>query len=302
MNSPNSQLWTPPIAASQAGAFTRAQAIAGGLTQRQVAYRLKAGTFQNFVGVALRHRNTPETPQMLAHGTFLTWPNVILCGPTAAALSRVPVLLTAAHVITQGRPNPIKRIIPHEFDVAPWERDTWNGIQITTLSRSLIDAIILLPEPAAHSLFVWSITRDRLSIPDLEIHLEHYPGRWGNNRLRRFLLNAQRGIMSPAEELLQKILKQNRLTGWQADVAIRRERKVLARVDVLFPAERVVVEVDGRRYHGEDRFQADRTRDNLLLSAGYLVLRFTWEDLTRRPREVVTRIGQALALSTTAQD
>lgn len=294
------QSWTPPIARQQAGAFTRAQAMAGGLTKAQVAYRIRAGTIQTCVGMTLRHREEPVTAQMLAFGAYLTWPDAVLCGPTAAAFYGAPLIPVDAHVITRRQPKAVRGLVPHGFEVAPWELESWRGIQMTSPSRSLLDALVMLPQPSAQSLFVWSITRDRLSICDLEVHLEHYPGRWGNNRLRKFLADARQGIMSPAEALLHEILRRQGFTGWRADATLRRGDKIVARVDVLFPVERVVIEVDGRRYHGEDRFQADRTRDNLLQSAGYLVLRFTWEDLTQRPGEVAIRIRQACAIRTRA--
>ena len=42
-------------------------------------------------------------------------------------------------------------------------------------------------------------------------------------------------------------------------------------------------------------FQADRTRQNRLVAAGYTVLRFTWADLTLRPDDVGTQVAATLA-------
>jgi very-short-patch-repair endonuclease len=67
------------------------------------------------------------------------------------------------------------------------------------------------------------------------------------------------------------------------------------RVDFVWPAERLVVETDGWRGHAtQDAFQADRTTSNDLQLAGYAVLRFTYADVTRRPRRVATAIRAAL--------
>jgi very-short-patch-repair endonuclease len=72
--------------------------------------------------------------------------------------------------------------------------------------------------------------------------------------------------------------------------------RVLAVVDVLFAAQRLVIEVDGWRTHGtRAAFQRDRATQNALVGAGYLVLRFTWTDLTQRPEHVVRTIRDALA-------
>ena len=53
---------------------------------------------------------------------------------------------------------------------------------------------------------------------------------------------------------------------------------------MLFADARLVLEVDGRTHHSNgDRFKWDRTRQNLLVLAGYTVLQFTWWDITGRP-------------------
>ena len=64
----------------------------------------------------------------------------------------------------------------------------------------------------------------------------------------------------------------------------------MARVDFLFPAEGVVVEVSGGRGHSSATDRAkDARRRNELQRAGRLVLEFTYEDLmTRRPYVVET--------------
>jgi very-short-patch-repair endonuclease len=69
------------------------------------------------------------------------------------------------------------------------------------------------------------------------------------------------------------------------------------RVDFVWPDARVVVEVDGWRAHGtRDAFQRDRATTNALQLAGYVVLRFTHEDLTRRPERVAAQVRAALGL------
>jgi very-short-patch-repair endonuclease len=67
-------------------------------------------------------------------------------------------------------------------------------------------------------------------------------------------------------------------------------------VDFLWRDARLIVEADGRAAHGTRRaFQADRDRDGRLAVAGYLVLRFTWWDVTRRPVVVADRVRRVLA-------
>ncbi|OWY60874.1 hypothetical protein B7486_66825 [cyanobacterium TDX16] len=57
----------------------------------------------------------------------------------------------------------------------------------------------------------------------------------------------------------------------------------------------VAVEVDGFASRiDRSRFQDDRTRQNALVQAGWTVIRFTWEDVVKRPQLVVTTIRRVL--------
>jgi hypothetical protein len=68
-------------------------------------------------------------------------------------------------------------------------------------------------------------------------------------------------------------------------------------VDFAWWPERVILESDGWASHGRDRagFARDRERDPLLIEAGWVVLRFTWEQITQRPAWVATRLTNVLA-------
>jgi len=66
-------------------------------------------------------------------------------------------------------------------------------------------------------------------------------------------------------------------------------------VDAVWREARVVVELDGYTDHGtRAAFQNDRLRTNDLQLAGYIVLRFTYFDVTARASETAARIAAAL--------
>ena len=72
--------------------------------------------------------------------------------------------------------------------------------------------------------------------------------------------------------------------------------------DAVWPAERVVVEVDGWAAHGHrGAFERDRARDADLQARGYAVLRFTWRQVLDEPLLVATRTAQVLAHRTTSK-
>jgi very-short-patch-repair endonuclease len=72
-------------------------------------------------------------------------------------------------------------------------------------------------------------------------------------------------------------------------------------VDFLWPAQRLVVEVDGYQFHGHrQKFESDRRRDQQLVAAGYRVIRVTWLQLRDEPIAVIASVAQALALAAAA--
>ena len=69
----------------------------------------------------------------------------------------------------------------------------------------------------------------------------------------------------------------------------------IGRVDCTWRAARLIVELDGGRFHGDEATRThDRLRDNQMMAEGWRVLRFTWWDLMNRPEEVVELIRRAL--------
>jgi very-short-patch-repair endonuclease len=67
-------------------------------------------------------------------------------------------------------------------------------------------------------------------------------------------------------------------------------------VDFVWRRKRVIVEVDGFRFHStRSAFEHDRRRDAELSAAGYRVLRVTWRQLCDEPLAVIARLVAALA-------
>ncbi len=65
-------------------------------------------------------------------------------------------------------------------------------------------------------------------------------------------------------------------------------------VDVVWTREKIAVEIDGPEHRSRHRFSDDRSRDNLLQTRGWMVLRFTNEDVLTDHERVLTTIERAL--------
>ena len=79
---------------------------------------------------------------------------------------------------------------------------------------------------------------------------------------------------------------------------IRDRRTFVARVDFCWPEQRLVVEADGFAFHSDRAaYRRDRDRHNDLERLGWRVLRFTWEDVHRRPEHVVGLVRECLGVA-----
>ncbi|MGC1213548.1 MAG: DUF559 domain-containing protein [Micromonospora sp.] len=100
---------------------------------------------------------------------------------------------------------------------------------------------------------------------------------------------------SPMETRLRLLLLDAGLGPLTAhhDVLDARGRFV-GRVDLAWPALRVAVEYDGDHHRERAHFRQDVARLNALRAAGWLVLRFTADDVLRHPARTVALVTQAL--------
>ena len=64
--------------------------------------------------------------------------------------------------------------------------------------------------------------------------------------------------------------------------------------DLAYPSLLIAIEADGFKDHGRKKgWQGDMHRGNPLQNLGWIVLRFSWEDVTDRPDYVLDSMGSA---------
>jgi hypothetical protein len=91
------------------------------------------------------------------------------------------------------------------------------------------------------------------------------------------------------------------LTGGEWNAPIGTVTGVVAEADILFRTAKVIVELDGLRFHSTPaQLARDRVRDRTLALMGYVVLRFSYREVVQEPDAVVAEIRHALALRTTS--
>jgi very-short-patch-repair endonuclease len=96
--------------------------------------------------------------------------------------------------------------------------------------------------------------------------------------------------MTPAEEALWECLRDRQLLG----LKFRRQTPINRYVaDFCCPELRMVIEVDGAVHEADSQVEHDQNRDSYLRSIGYLVLRFSNEQVLSEPYTVLQGIEQA---------
>jgi very-short-patch-repair endonuclease len=108
----------------------------------------------------------------------------------------------------------------------------------------------------------------------------------GNRRLRRLAALAA-PAESPMETRLRWLLIQAGLPRPEVQVDLG-----AGRADLFYQAAGLVIEYDGANHR--DRLVEDNLRQNVLVDAGYRLLRYTASDVYQRPDFIVTQIRRAL--------
>jgi very-short-patch-repair endonuclease len=285
------------VASEQAGAITRQQLRASGIAGMTVNRLVSRGAL-------VRH----ETGVFVVRGAPVTYATQLWIA--VLATSGILGFATAAHLwgMEQARPAVIDVVIGSGRRVArPYgvrlfhvfvpssAITTTDVLPVTSRAWSLLDYVSSLPVPDALRMTDRAIQRRWIARDDLLRRLADYPGRRGNGVIRALAAATSDGAAAKSERLLHRLLTRAGIRGWSANFAVEVDATVVAVIDVAMPERRLAIEVDGFAYHSDvERFEHDRHRQNVLVSLGWTVLRFTWRDLTGRPEYVVSTIRRHL--------
>ncbi len=126
----------------------------------------------------------------------------------------------------------------------------------------------------------------------LRRHAAGMMGRPGARRLR-MLADLAAPAESPMETRLRWLLMRAGLPSPEVQTDLRDgKERFVGRADLYYPSARLVIEYDGGSHR--ERMVDDNRRQNLLITAGYQVLRFTAADIHRRADVVVAQVRAAL--------
>jgi very-short-patch-repair endonuclease len=187
-------------------------------------------------------------------------------------------------------------------DMPSCDIEVIRGIPTTAPARTLLDLAAVVDEETLEIALDDALCTHKVRLPRLRWRLDQLSanGKPGTAPLRKLLEVRGDGAIVPTtilETKLVRLLRKARLPIGRPQHSFQENGRIVARVDFVYPEQRVVIEVDGTRWHGGRRARVrDAERDNYLNVRGWIVLRFTWFDLVQRPDYVIRQIAAALGV------
>jgi very-short-patch-repair endonuclease len=260
-----------------------------GLAARGHLHRLYRGVY------AVGHRRLTTRGRWMAA--------VLACGPEAVLSHRAAIALWDLRPIPGG---PIDVTVPgrsrqgqdgiriHNVRrLHPDDCTTLDGIPVTTLHRALLDyAEVARFQQLRHAIDA-AERLDRLDGHELERLYARSKGRHGLKPLKSAVAKLRGSPPWTQSELERQFLALIREAGLpepQANVFVEGFL-----VDFWWPQSRLVVELDGYRFHKDRRkFEDDRLQDTKLQLAGCMTIRVTQRRIENKPRELLADVRRGL--------
>lgn len=245
-----------------------------------------------------------------AEGVFARWaaahlplrPESVLSHTTAARLLGLPLPMALeaqlmSHVTTPREiPRPRRRdIVTHHAQLPDEDVMTMRGLRVTTPERTFVDMASLIS--FAHLVALGDAVlrlhhREPQRLVEVAERRLRYPGR---SRARAAVNWLDARAESPRESLLRVMLRRAGLPRPVVNGVIHDERgHFVARGDLVFREERVVVEYDGEVHAPMDQRARDADRRARLRAAGWIVVEIVGTDM-HQPDRVIARVRSALA-------
>ena len=276
----------------QHGAVSRAQLRESGLNANTIDAWVRRGRLRRVLpGVYATEAPSLATRAYAAH---LWQPEGVVSHLVAAHLWKMAVDEPAVVHLTVPlgcvRTSPVPWLRLFRRDTPRTRRSAVGGLPVTDVPRTIFDCLTLLDDAACTALLdhaTATLTSDRA----LRMRYLEEIGLRGSPRVAQHLASLVPGAASAPERLLNQGLRSAGLTDFLIN------EPVLGYVaDFLDPKRRLILEVDGYRTHGTWlAFQDDRTRQNVLVTHGYTVLRYTAHDIQTRLASILDEIADVVA-------
>jgi very-short-patch-repair endonuclease len=281
------------LATGAHGVVSRRELLAADLSDRQVDRRVERGVLiVEFPGVYRVGHRAPNTEARYYAAVKACGEGAVLSGLAAAWLYGVVGGRAPRPEVTTPKNRRIEGILAHRsLRLDPREKTTWKRIPITTVPRTLVDLLSLLPfdelTKAVHQADVRHGTRPE----HIESVLARYPNAPGAATLRAIASGDAPTLLSELEKRFRALLEKHLLP-----LPITNRKRGAHYVDCRWPEQRLTVELDSYRFHrSRHAWEQDYQRERSARARGDEFRRYTWRHIVEEPADTVTELRALLS-------
>lgn len=171
-----------------------------------------------------------------------------------------------------------------------------DGIPVTSPARTIIDVARTVSLESGVCAADEAVRRELCTTRDLQLEAEAARGRTGAARARALPALCSGLSESVLESLIRLILVLGGLPAPELQAWFGARRGERFRVDFYWPAWRLIGEADGFGKYGthpeeiRENWAKERRRQQQLEEQGYIVIRWSWQDL-RHPQRILERVA-----------
>jgi hypothetical protein len=288
------------LAVSPGGVITRRQAEELGYSSKQIRTRLHSGMWR-LVKRGVYQLAEPRDRRDLMRTVLATWPGAVVSHESAAVLHGFAFVeekgITVSHHSRTTHDFP-DIDVRRNHDLDDWHVTAVDGVRVTTVARTVVDLAADRSVRHIGAILDRQVSDGKVDIFEVAAVLTAI-GRRGK----------------PGTATMREVLDERIGEDRSASELERRGRKIIAaaglplpvpeypipwtvnrRFDDAYPDKRIAIEWDSLRFHGQKAsFEADRIRDRDATLNGWVIIRFTWEDVHARPHVIVQSLTALLA-------
>lgn len=281
------------LAKTQAGVVHRRQLRALGIDDDRTKRWLAAGRLHRV------HRGVFALGHPVLSMDGRCWAAALACGTGSliAARSAAGLWELAPHpagdidlvTVRAGVRPPVGLCVRRATRLGSEERAEVRGIPVTSVARTLADLAAVVSRRRLERAMEQA---DRLQLLDVELLISSARRRPGATAIRAVLAAwAPAPTRSVLEDRLLALVDRSDLPRPAVNVLVGPHE-----CDQVWEQRRLIVEADGREFHGTHAaMERDRRKDAYLVRRGWRVVRFTWGQVTGSPAEVLATIRAALS-------
>lgn len=288
------------LAGRQHGVVSTQQALAIGLTRRQIEHRVSTGSLE------LVRRGVFAAP-----GAPRSWEQAVMAAVLAGGSGAVASHETAARLWglrsvpgagleisnSRMRQHRIDGVVAHRFSVLDPDRRRVVGIPATSAARTLVDLSGRGDERQLGVMLDEALRRRMVSVDDVDRCASRLsPARGRRLALVHSLLSVRGHAFEPGDSAFEtRVVRAIQRAGLPSP-AVQHRIQVGTRsyrVDLAYPDLGLAIELDGYEFHHtRSAFDDDRRRGNDLVGSGLVLLRFTW---SMTDDDIVAAIARAIS-------